>query len=203
MLTLELAPMLTAQPEAKALQVLLAANAILPLPVQELLSRVEQAKKKCARTIMIWGVSFALLDLPERHTPDLSGCIIVETGGMKGRREEITREALHEQLTKAFGVHEIFSEYGMTELFSQAYTKGEKRFYTPPWMRVFIRDLYDPFNVGLTGHTGAINIIDLGNIHSVSFIETADLGRAFQDGTFEVLGRMDNSEVRGCNLLVE
>ncbi|GIV37783.1 MAG: hypothetical protein KatS3mg032_2162 [Cyclobacteriaceae bacterium] len=122
---------------------------------------------------------------------------------MKGRREEITREALHDRLKKAFGVNRIFSEYGMTELFSQAYTRGETRFYAPPWMRVFIRDLYDPFSVGLEGLTGGINIIDLANIHSVSFIETADLGRVYSDGSFEVLGRIDNSEVRGCNLLVE
>ncbi len=168
----------------------------------EMLSRMEQARKQADRRLMLWGVTFALLDLAEKHAPDLSACVIVETGGMKGRREEITREALHERLKKDFGVDRIFSEYGMTELFSQAYTRGETRFYAPPWMRVFIRDLYDPFSVGLEGLTGGINIIDLANIHSVSFIETADLGRVYADGSFEVLGRIDNSEVRGCNLLV-
>jgi phenylacetate-coenzyme A ligase PaaK-like adenylate-forming protein len=168
-----------------------------------MLQQMEEARRKDGRKVMLWGVTFALLDLAEKHAPRLGDCVVLETGGMKGRREEITREALHAQLTQAFGVERIYSEYGMTELFSQAYTRGGTRFYTPPWMKVLVRDLYDPFAVGLTGKTGGINIIDLGNVHSVAFIETADLGRAYADGSFEVLGRIDNSEVRGCNLLVE
>lgn len=169
----------------------------------EMLRQIHQAGKMRDRKIMIWGVTFALLDLAETHKPDLSGCIIIETGGMKGRREEITRQELHDVLIRCFGVDKIYSEYGMTELFSQAYTRGGMRFYPPPWMRVFTRDLYDPFTYLPAGKTGGINIIDLGNIHSVAFIETADLGRCHADGSFEVLGRTDNSDIRGCNLLVE
>ena len=169
----------------------------------EMLKQVGRAQKIHDRKIMIWGVTFALLDLAETHKPALPDCIIVETGGMKGRREEITRESLHEYLTGYFGVDKIYSEYGMTELFSQAYTRGGMRFYPPPWMRIFIRDLYDPFTLLPEGKTGGINIIDLGNVHSVAFIETADLGRCHADGSFEVLGRIDNSDIRGCNLLVE
>lgn len=170
---------------------------------EEMLRQIRLAQKMQDRKIMIWGVSFALLDLADAHSPDLSGSIIIETGGMKGRREEITREALHEQLMRSFGVDKIYSEYGMTELFSQAYTRGNMSFYPPPWMRVLIRDIYDPFNTLPEGKTGAINIIDLGNVHSIAFIETSDLGRRHADGSFEVLGRMDNSDIRGCNLMVE
>lgn len=169
----------------------------------EMLERISIAAKLNDRKIMIWGVTFALLDLAEKHKPDLSGCLIVETGGMKGRREELTREALHECLIRCFGVDKIYSEYGMTELFSQAYTRGGMRFYPPPWMRVLIRDLYDPLTLLPEEKTGGINIIDLGNVHSIAFIETADLGRCYADGSFEVLGRIDNSDIRGCNLLVE
>lgn len=169
----------------------------------EMLKQIRLAEEMNDRKIMVWGVTFALLDLAEVLNPDLSHCLIIETGGMKGRREEITRESLHERLMQSFGVSKIYSEYGMTEIFSQAYTQGGMRFYPPPWMRVFIRDIYDPFTLLEEGKAGGINIIDLGNIHSIAFIETADLGRLYSDGSFEILGRLDNTDVRGCNLMVE
>jgi phenylacetate-coenzyme A ligase PaaK-like adenylate-forming protein len=153
--------------------------------------------------VILWGVSFALLDLAEHCRLDLSKTMIVETGGMKGRRKEITRAELHNVLGNSFSVREIFSEYGMTELLSQAYTRGDDRFICPPWMRVLARELTDPLEKGIRGQTGGINVIDLANIHSIAFIETEDLGKVYDDGTFEVLGRMDNSDIRGCNLLVE
>ena len=127
----------------------------------------------------------------------------METGGMKGKREELTRAELHGILTAAFGVDVIHSEYGMTELLSQAYSKGNGIFYTPPWMKIMVRDTEDPLNLTTDGKTGCLNIIDLANIHSCSFIATQDLGKCYADGSFEVLGRFDNSDVRGCNLLVE
>jgi phenylacetate-coenzyme A ligase PaaK-like adenylate-forming protein len=154
------------------------------------------------RKVLLLGVSFALLDLAEKHSPDLHGAIVMETGGMKGRRVEITRTELHEILKEHFNVHSIHSEYGMTELLSQAYSSGEGIFYTPPWMKVLIRDPQDPLSIiGKTGVTGGINIIDLANLYSCSFIATGDLGSLRDDGGFEVIGRFDNSEIRGCNLL--
>ncbi len=159
--------------------------------------------KKDNRKIILWGVSFALLDFAEQFSIDLSGCIIIETGGMKGRREEITRQGLHQQLKKYFNVSDVYSEYGMTELLSQAYTKGEEIFYAPPWMRFMIRETTDPFEKGLISRTGGLNVIDFANFHSVSFIETEDAGKIHPDGTFEVLGRLDNSDARGCNLMIE
>ena len=156
------------------------------------------------RKILLLGVSFALLDLAEMERPDLSGAIVMETGGMKGRRKEITRQELHKILAKAFNVPVIHSEYGMTELLSQAYSKGNGVFYHPPWMTVVLRDLYDPlFLLTEAGQTGGINIIDLANIDSCSFIATGDIGKLLPDGGFEVLGRFDNSDIRGCNLLIE
>ncbi len=153
--------------------------------------------------VLLLGVSFALLDLAEKFPQKLKHTIIMETGGMKGRRAELTREELHDTLIRAFGVEKIHSEYGMTELLSQAYSYGDGKYFTPPWMKVSIRDIYDPFsNVGL-GKTGGINITDLANIYSCSFIETSDLGRMNTDGGFEVLGRLDRSDLRGCNLMVE
>jgi phenylacetate-coenzyme A ligase PaaK-like adenylate-forming protein len=154
-----------------------------------------------SRKTILWGVSFALLDLIENFNIDLSHCMIFETGGMKGRRKEMTRQELHSQLTKAFHVNTIYSEYGMTELFSQAYSKSND-FACPPWMKILVREITDPRNIGLLNETGAINVIDLSNIDSVAFIETEDIGKVRPDGYFEVLGRMDNSDVRGCNLLV-
>jgi phenylacetate-coenzyme A ligase PaaK-like adenylate-forming protein len=156
------------------------------------------------RRILLMGVSFALLDLAEKYSPDLHDVIIVETGGMKGRRKEITRDQLHSVLKKAFNVSVIHSEYGMTELLSQAYSKGEGIFRAPPWMKILIRDPLDPLTIIKEPEvTGGINIIDLANINSCSFISTGDMGRHHENGTFEVLGRIDNSDVRGCNLLIE
>ncbi|RAV98602.1 long-chain-fatty-acid--protein ligase [Pseudochryseolinea flava] len=169
--------------------------------VDRLLRDIE-ATKTDARKTVVWGVSFALTDLVEQFSPDLSHCLIFETGGMKGRRKEMTRYELHEKLTRAFGVQQIYSEYGMTELLSQAYLLTNEGFQLPPWMSVTIRDLTDPFAKGLQSQTGGINVIDLANWNTISFIETEDLGRLHPNGSFEVLGRMDNSDVRGCNLLV-
>ena len=153
--------------------------------------------------ILLFGVSFALLNLAEKYKPDLSGQIVMETGGMKGKREEIIREELHEVLKKAFNTKLIHSEFGMTELLSQAYSKGDGVFQTPPWMKVQIRDGYDPFFYVKKGQSGGINVIDLANYNSCSFIETRDLGRLLPDGGFEVSGRFDSSDIRGCNLMVE
>jgi phenylacetate-coenzyme A ligase PaaK-like adenylate-forming protein len=168
-----------------------------------MLMEIEKAKK-AGYKVLLAGVSFALMDLAEKHSPDLKGVTVMETGGMKGRRKEITREELHAILKKAFNVETIHSEYGMTELLSQAYSKGEGLFRCPPWMKILIRDTQDPLTVTDQPEiTGGINIIDLANIHSCSFIATGDLGKLHAGGSFEVLGRIDNSDVRGCNLLVE
>jgi len=167
----------------------------------ELVQKIEFLKEG-EKKIIIWGVSFALLDLAEAFQLDLSQCIVMETGGMKGRRKEWTRQDLHGYLTHRFNVKAIHSEYGMTELFSQAYSSGGGYYKTPPWMKVMIRDINDPFSV-VKGKVGAIKVIDLANFYSCAFIETQDLGRIDQNGMFEVLGRIDNSDSRGCNLLVE
>lgn len=167
---------------------------------ERLLADLERLRGDRRKTIL-WGVSFALLELAEKN-PDLSHCLVFETGGMKGRRDEITRHELHDTLRRCLNVETIYSEYGMTELSSQCYTRGQDRFFCPPWVRILIRDTSDPLEKGLLYETGAINVIDLANWHSIGFIETEDLGKAFPDGSFEVLGRMDNSDVRGCNLLV-
>ena len=166
--------------------------------LQKLLNELNRNNKKT----ILFGVTYALLDMAERFPVNFPELIIMETGGMKGRRKEMIREELHGILTKAFGVNKIFSEYGMTELLSQAYSKGTGLFETPPWMKVLIRDTEDPFNYLPQNKTGGINVIDLANIYSCSFIETQDLGKLHPDGKFEVLGRFDNSDVRGCNLLV-
>jgi phenylacetate-coenzyme A ligase PaaK-like adenylate-forming protein len=156
------------------------------------------------RKMLLMGVSFALLELAEKHSPDLYDVIVMETGGMKGRRKEITRGELHSVLKKAFNVTAIHSEYGMTELLSQAYSQGEGIFHCPPWMKILIRDPQDPLTIITEpGITGGINIIDLANIHSCSFLATGDLGKLHEDGSFEVLGRIDNSDIRGCNQLIE
>jgi phenylacetate-coenzyme A ligase PaaK-like adenylate-forming protein len=169
----------------------------------KLLRDLDRLKKHGNKKIILWGVSFALLDLAEKHSPDLSNCLIFETGGMKGRRKEITREELHGYLKKYLNVKSVYSEYGMTELQSQAYTRGGDAFYPPPWMKVIARETGDPFEKGQIGRAGGLNLIDLANFHSIAFIETEDAGTVFADGSFEVLGRLDNSDVRGCNLLVE
>jgi hypothetical protein len=159
------------------------------------------ALKNTDRKIVLWGVSFALLDLAEAYELDLRDCIVLETGGMKGRRKEWIRDELHLFLTKRFNIQAIHSEYGMTELMSQAYSKGEGYYLCPPWMKVLVRDINVPFLI-VNSKVGGINVIDLANFHSCAFIETQDLGRIGQNGSFEILGRIDNSDVRGCNLLV-
>lgn len=151
--------------------------------------------------ILLLGVSFALLDLALNNPRPLKNTIVMETGGMKGRRKEIIREELHGILRKGFSVDQIHSEYGMTELLSQAYSKGDGRFQCPPWMRVDIRDTEDPLTYLGYGRTGGINITDLANQNSCAFLSTQDLGRIYQDGRFEVLGRFDHSDIRGCNLM--
>jgi hypothetical protein len=152
--------------------------------------------------ILLIGVSFALLDMTEQHPITLKNTIVMETGGMKGRRKEMIREELHAILKKGFGVEKIHSEYGMTELLTQAYSKGDGIFQTPPWMKILIRDTEDPLTLLKVGQTGGINVIDLANINSCSFIATQDLGKIHSDGNFEVLGRFDHSDIRGCNLMV-
>lgn len=154
-------------------------------------------------TIILFGVSYALLDFAERFPQTLENTLIFETGGMKGRREELSKAELHARLCKAFGVEKIYSEYGMTELLSQAYSKGDNIFAFPPWMRVFSRPLSNPLGVEEHGVAGGINVLDLANFNSCPFIATQDLGKTFPDGTFEVLGRVAGSDVRGCSLLID
>ncbi len=151
---------------------------------------------------MLFGVPFALLDLAEKHPMPLPELVIMETGGMKGRRPEMVREELHSILKEAFGVPAVHSEYGMTELLSQAWSQGGGLYRCPPWMKVFARDVNDPFTRVPPGRTGGLDVIDLCNIASCPFISTQDLGRVHADGSFEVLGRFDHSDLRGCNLLV-
>lgn len=157
---------------------------------------------KTGTKVLLIGVSFALLDVAENYTLNLNNVVVMETGGMKGRRKEMIREELHDILKGGFGVPVIHSEYGMTELLSQAYSKGNGIFETPPWMEILIRDTEDALSYQPTGKTGGVNVIDLANINSCSFIATQDLGKKFNDNTFEILGRFDNSDIRGCNLMV-
>jgi phenylacetate-coenzyme A ligase PaaK-like adenylate-forming protein len=154
------------------------------------------------KKVLLIGVSFALLDLIETYQFQLQNTIIMETGGMKGRRKELIREELHHTLKQGFGVKTIHSEYGMTELLSQAYSKGNGIYNGPNWMRIFTRDTEDALSIQPVGKTGGINVIDLANVNSCSFIATQDLGRVHQDGSFEVIGRFDHSDIRGCNLMV-
>ncbi len=163
----------------------------------DLLLKLEKEKQK---TILI-GVSFALLDFTEKYSINLSNTTVMETGGMKGRREEITRVELHNILKKKLGVSKIHSEYGMTELLSQAYSFGEGIYKPVPWMKALVRDEDDPLSLHDSGE-GLLNIIDLANLDSCSFIATDDVAKLYEDGSFEVLGRMDNSDIRGCSLLV-
>lgn len=157
---------------------------------------------KSGKNILLLGVSFALLDLIENYDFNLQNTTVMETGGMKGRRKEMIREELHKILAAGFGVKHIHSEYGMTELLSQAYSKGDGIFECPAWMRFLIRDPEDPLSLLPKGKTGGINVIDLANLNSCSFIATQDLGKKISDNQFEILGRFDNSDIRGCNLLV-
>jgi len=153
------------------------------------------------KKVLLIGVTYALLEIAEKGSIDLKNWVIMETGGMKGRRKEIIRNELHKQLMSSFNVDSIHSEYGMTELLSQAYSKGNGFFSTPPWMKIIIRDFEDPFSYKKSHLSGGINIIDLANIYSCSFIETQDIGKEVDNGEFEILGRFDKAEVRGCNLL--
>ena len=158
-----------------------------------------EAKGK--KTLLI-GVSYALLDLIEAHSFELKHTIVMETGGMKGQRKELVKSELHALLKKGFGVDTIHSEYGMTELLSQAYSNGKGLFETPPWMKILTRDPEDALTIQPIGKSGGVNIIDLANINSCAFIATQDLGKIKPDGRFEVLGRFDQSDIRGCNLMV-
>ncbi len=152
--------------------------------------------------VLLIGVTYALLDLLEIQNFQLKNTLIMETGGMKGRRKELIKNELHEVLKKGFDVKSIFSEYGMTELLSQAYSKGNTLFETPPQMKIMIREVEDPFTILKKGKSGGINIIDLANVNSCSFIATYDLGRLHDDEKFEILGRFDNADIRGCNLML-
>lgn len=169
----------------------------------EKLASILQKRNADRQSTLLMGVSFALLDLAERYPLTLEDHItVMETGGMKGRRKELIRSELHGRLKKTLGVGTIHSEYGMTELLSQAYSKETGLFRTPPWMKVLVRDPNDPLTLLQQEQTGGLNIIDLANLYSCSFIATGDLGKVHEDGSFEVLGRYDHSDIRGCNLLV-
>jgi phenylacetate-coenzyme A ligase PaaK-like adenylate-forming protein len=167
----------------------------------ELISKVIELDN-AGQNVLLIGVTYALLDLIEKQNFQLKNTIIMETGGMKGRRKEIIREELHALLCNGFGVSNIHSEYGMTELLSQAYSLGNSTFECPNWMHILIRDTEDALTYVSNGKTGGINVIDLANMNSCSFIATQDLGKKFDNNSFEVLGRFDNSDIRGCNLMV-
>jgi hypothetical protein len=152
---------------------------------------------------ILWGVTYALLDFSENQHFHLKNTIVFETGGMKGKRKEITRDMLHRILTERFGVETIHSEYGMAELLSQTYSKGSGLFQMPAWMKIMIREIDDPLSFAGRGATGGVNVIDLANIHSCSFIATQDLGKLYSDNSFEILGRFDVADMRGCNLLID
>lgn len=166
----------------------------------QLIEAIKSLENQQQKTLLI-GVSYALLDLIEITSFQLKHTLIMETGGMKGRRKEMIKEELHQELQKGFGVSEIYSEYGMTELLSQAYSKEKGIFYCPPWMKILTRDPEDALTY-VYKKTGGINVIDLANIHSCSFIATQDLGKVYPNGSFEILGRFDESDIRGCNLMV-
>ena len=168
----------------------------------DLLAQHLQTLDSSGQKVLLIGVSFALLDLVEQHSFSLKNTIVMETGGMKGRRRELVREELHAILCQGFGVPTIHSEYGMTELLSQAYSNGNGIYHTVPWMKILIRDTNDALSYLPNGKTGGLNIIDLANKYSCSFIATQDLGKLLPDGSFQVLGRFDNADIRGCNLMV-
>ena len=169
--------------------------------LDELTQKLIKLDKNGQKIILI-GVSFALLDLIEKYQFSLKNTIIMETGGMKGRRKELVRAELHEVLKNGFGVAKIHSEYGMTELLSQAYSDANGIFKTPPWMKILIRDTEDALTILPNQKPGGINIVDLANYNSCSFIATQDLGKINENGTFEIIGRFDNADIRGCNLMV-
>jgi phenylacetate-coenzyme A ligase PaaK-like adenylate-forming protein len=164
------------------------------------LNKVLIKLRKENKRIILFGVSYALLDFIEKYPINIRNLIVIETGGMKGRRIELTREELHSRLSKGFNVENIHSEYGMTELFSQAYSKQKGIFKNPPWMKTLIRDINNPFSVSNTGR-GAINFIDLANINTCAFIASDDIGEIFDDFSFKINGRLSESEIRGCNLM--
>ncbi|MBM3419673.1 MAG: acyl--CoA ligase [Bacteroidetes bacterium] len=169
---------------------------------EELLGNIVNARKS-GRKIILLGITWALLNLAEKYSPDLSDVIVMETGGMKGMRRELVREELHGILCRAFGTRAVHSEYGMTEMLSQAYSEGEGLFQSPPWMKVLAGDVNDPADLAINpGASGTLNVIDLANFWSCSFIATSDLCRLHSGGTFEVTGRYDNSDIRGCNLML-
>ncbi|MFU1856803.1 acyl transferase [Sphingobacterium sp. NGMCC 1.201703] len=169
---------------------------------QELYNTLVQLKAKGTKTIL-FGVTYALLDFIEQYALEFPELIIMETGGMKGKRKEMVKEEIHQLLQDAFKVNGIHSEYGMTELLSQGYSCGQGIFHLPKWMRILIRDTNDPLSLISSNRTGGINVIDLANRYSCSFIATQDLGKVYADGSFEILGRFDQSDIRGCNLLVQ
>tara|TARA_B110000881_G_C18566809_1_gene513137 strand:- start:628 stop:1605 length:978 start_codon:yes stop_codon:yes gene_type:complete len=169
---------------------------------KEVSETILELEKNGQKTLLI-GVSYALLDLAKDYPMKLENTIIMETGGTKGKRKELLKEELHKILKEAFSLDSIHSEYGMTELLSQSYSEGDNIFKTPPWKKVLIRDVNDPLTILGKNRSGGINIIDLANIYSCPFIATQDLGRLHEDESFSVLGRFDNSDVRGCNLLVQ
>lgn len=168
---------------------------------EELASKLIELDQE-GQNVLLIGVTYALLDLIEQYPFQLHNTIIMETGGMKGKRKEMIREELHQVLCKGFGVSKIHSEYGMTELLSQAYSLGDGVFECPPWMSVFIRDTEDALTYIDYGKTGGVNVIDLANVYSCSFIATQDLGKKYKNQSFEILGRFDHSDIRGCNLMV-
>jgi hypothetical protein len=167
---------------------------------EKALKRALEGKE--SRSVLLVGVTYALLNMAKDNRLDLSSVVVMETGGMKGRGRELVRTDVHQQLKQRFNLQSVHSEYGMTELMSQAYSQGDGLFRCPPWMRVTLRDLNDPFSPPVSGRPGIIRVADLANFDTCAFIETADLGQIHADGSFEVLGRADNSDVRGCNLLV-
>ncbi|GAB5526379.1 MAG: acyltransferase [Roseivirga sp.] len=169
---------------------------------QERLIRLLAELQEEGKPTLLLGVTFGLLDLAESFSLNLENIIVMETGGMKGRRKEMVRSEVHQVLTSAFGLKTIHSEYGMTELFSQGYSKGWGVFTPGGSMKVFTRDINDPLHLSTNLRSGGLNIIDLANVHSCCFIETKDIGKVYENGDFEVLGRMDNSDIRGCNLMV-
>jgi len=168
--------------------------------LEDLASTLQTLETKKQKTLLI-GVSFALFDFAEQFQLNLKHTIVMETGGMKGRRKEIIRQELHQILQTGLGVNQIHSEYGMTELLSQAYSKGNGVFECPPWMKILTRDTEDALTIQQPNKTGGINVIDLANLNSCSFIATQDLGKVYDNGQFEIIGRFDNSDIRGCNLM--
>ncbi|MDB4127094.1 acyl transferase [Flavobacteriales bacterium] len=168
----------------------------------ELSETIKELESK-GQKVILFGVTYALLDLAAQYPQHLKHTIIMETGGMKGKRKELLKEEIHQLLEEAFLTKNIHSEYGMTELLSQSYSKGKNIFKSPPWMKILVRDVNDPLSIMGDNKKGGINVIDLANIHSCPFVATQDLGCTFEDGTFSVLGRFSNSDVRGCNLLMQ